>query len=165
MISIRSLLSTDIEAFTALRLEGIELFPDAFLLTSAEAMAVRPAQLVNWLESGDCFGLFIDGCLMGFAAIAQHRWTRTHHRASVGPFYTRPETHGKGGAQALIDHLCAAARARGIEQLELWVYSGNERATAFYLRNGFRQMGVMPRAVILDGNDQDDLLMVKALHT
>jgi GNAT superfamily N-acetyltransferase len=49
--------------------------------------------------------------------------------------------HGSGIGQALHDRLVAEFRAWGSSTAHLWVVDGNERAQAFYRRNGWHHDG------------------------
>ena len=56
------------------------------------------------------------------------------------------------------------AKERGIEQLELEVMEGNDRAIRLYEKFGFERFGVRPNAIHLkDGTRPRELLMVKVL--
>ncbi len=162
-MSVRVLGPDDTEAFIALRVEGIDLFPDAFMLTRAEAEQAAPGKIADWLDQGECFGHFTGDRLTGFAAMAQRPWATAKHRANIGPYYVTPDQQGKSAAQALMDAMVTQAGALGVVQLELWVWSGNPCAIRFYTRNGFAHMGTMPRAVIVSGQDRDDFFFVRHL--
>lgn len=162
-MSVRVLTADDAGAFIALRLEGVELFPAAFLLTRAEAESANPDGVRRWLETGQAYGLSDGDQLVGFCSLARQPWATARHRATVGPFYVTPSFQGAGGAQKLMECVVSDSRAMGIKQLELWVWSGNPRAIAFYHRNGFQQMGILPRAVIAEGEGRDDFFLVRHL--
>jgi ribosomal protein S18 acetylase RimI-like enzyme len=51
--------------------------------------------------------------------------------------WVNPATRGQGLADRLIAAVCDLAREQGAVELELWVTLGNDRARAFYQRNGF----------------------------
>ena len=56
------------------------------------------------------------------------------------------------------------AKERGVEQLELEVMEGNDRAIRLYEKFGFERFGVRPNAIHLkDGTRLRELLMVKVL--
>lgn len=160
---IRALTAADLGGFKALRLEGIRSYPEAFLLTEAEALSAPDAALARWLESGAAHGVFEEERLIGFAGLALRMQDGLRHRAAVGPFYVTPSAQGTGAAQALMEHLTRMARAQGARQLELWVWEGNARARVFYAAQGFAKTGRLPRAVIRGGLATDDLLLVRML--
>jgi ribosomal protein S18 acetylase RimI-like enzyme len=69
--------------------------------------------------------------------------------------------HGTGTGRGLLDTAVAAARAAGAGRLLLGVYGGNDRAMAFYTRQGFHQAGV--RKFLVGANEYDDLVLARAL--
>lgn len=159
-MSARALEPHDLAALTALRLEGIRLFPQAFLLTEAEALTAAEDAMLGWINSGNAFGIFDKTTLVGFAGLKGQGFAMSQHRAHVGPFYVTPDYHGLGMADLLLEHLMDVARARRATQVELWVAEANARARAFYASHGFTSMGRIPNAVIQDGTSHDDLFMV-----
>jgi GNAT superfamily N-acetyltransferase len=164
-VKARALTPEDLSALSALRLEGIRLYPNAFLLTEAEAVQAPQTQILNWLMSGNVHGVTDGRRLVGFAGMHGQGFALSRHRMHVGPFYVTPERHGTGAAELLLDHLVDTARAARASQLELWVAEGNMQARAFYAKHGFAAHGRIPSAVILDGVRSDDLFMVRNLRT
>lgn len=75
----------------------------------------------------------------------------------VWRFYVDRPWHGRGVAQALMDAVAGAARARDARSVWLSVWSRNDRAKAFYSRCGFRQVGTT--TFVLGTDVQDDLVM------
>lgn len=74
-----------------------------------------------------------------------------------------PAWRGRRLGRRLAEATIAAARARGIERIELEVFATNERAIALYERLGFAREGVKRRARKLDGTYDDDLMMALLL--
>lgn len=159
-MSCRALEAGDLPALAALRLEGIQLFPDAFLLTEAEALAAPEDALQRWIDTGNAYGVFARGVLVGFAGLRGQDFAASRHRIHMGPFYVTPGHQGAGVADLLLEHLLAVARAAKATQMELWVAEANTRARAFYARFGFVAVGRIPAAVMQDGTPRDDLFMV-----
>ena len=54
--------------------------------------------------------------------------------------YTDPELTGHGIGASLIDWAMAEARARGADEMQLSVWSGNHGAQKFYARYGFAKV-------------------------
>ena len=76
--------------------------------------------------------------------------------------YVLSRFHGPHGpGQALMDAAVEQARAQGKQRLLLGVHRGNERAIAFYRRNGFDDVGV--RTFQVGPNVFDDLVLGRAL--
>ena len=70
-----------------------------------------------------------------------------------------PEIHGRGIGRRLAEMAIDAARARGIERVELEVFASNTRAIRLYERLGFAHEGVRRRARKLDGVYDDNVMM------
>ena len=66
--------------------------------------------------------------------------------------------HGSGIAVALTDWLVAEARARGVQDLYLSVFTENPRAQAFYRRYGFYEVG---RYSFMVGDHADEDLVMR----
>ena len=79
--------------------------------------------------------------------------------AEVVRFYVDRPWHGRGVAAPLMD-ACAAA-ARDADALWLLVYRINERALAFYRKQGFAAVGTHPYH--FGGEVHDDIVMVRML--
>lgn len=54
--------------------------------------------------------------------------------------YTAPDATGMGIGAALMDFALAEARARGADEIQLSVFSGNDGAQRFYARYGFAKV-------------------------
>ncbi|MFA7763265.1 N-acetyltransferase family protein [Streptomyces sp. NPDC048723] len=70
---------------------------------------------------------------------------------------------GSGVGQALVEAVCAAARARGARRINLRVLGHNEPAQQLYRRCGFAVVGVLPEEFLLDGAYVDDVWMSRSL--
>lgn len=75
--------------------------------------------------------------------------------------YVLHRFHGDGVGPALLDAAVEAARASGARRMLLGAYGGNERAIAFYKRNGFAQVGT--RVFRVGDNDYDDVVLARDL--
>lgn len=106
-----------------------------------------------------------EGQLAGYAQV----------RANAGPdcvegimplelmrFYVAAPWQGQGVAQALMQSVATAARARGAQTLWLGVWERNERAKSFYRKCGFRDVGSQP--FVLGTDTQTDRVMVLPLN-
>jgi diamine N-acetyltransferase len=82
--------------------------------------------------------------LVGYA----HLGSESPPESVVGPvplelkrLYVARAWHGRGVAQALMNAVLDAARARGAKTLWLGVWERNSRAVAFYEKHGFTRVG------------------------
>ncbi len=91
-----------------------------------------------------------DGKIIGTCEIRASRRLRTKHRGELA-IAVRKEFWGKGVAQHLFGFAVSEARERGIKKISLSVRKDNERAIAFYKRNGFVSEGTDPMLLFIDG--------------
>ncbi len=160
-MKVRRLTGRDAAGWQTLRLDSLARFPDAFLTTHAEAVAVPPKVIAARLDDGLTFGIDDDDALIGIGSLIRMPGAQCRHRAELGAFYVRPAVQGSGAASALMEGMVAAALERGIWQLELFVAASNARAIAFYRRHGFAEVGRIPNATVADGMTETDIIMLR----
>jgi ribosomal protein S18 acetylase RimI-like enzyme len=79
--------------------------------------------------------------------------------------HVHPDAQGKGVGRELFRALVDAARAQGLQRLELYVRADNPRAVALYRSEGFVVEGVRRAFVRPPGRPAvDDLVMARFLH-
>jgi diamine N-acetyltransferase len=76
-------------------------------------------------------------------------------------FYVDRDWHGKGIAQALMQQAVAGAAVAAADSIWLGVWSKNERARAYYVKSGYRQIG--ETTFTLGTDPQLDLVMYQPL--
>ena len=89
-------------------------------------------------------------------AVVRHPWLRG---AYIELFAVLPDAQGQGVGGALLDRLESTWRGR-TANLWLLVSGFNVAARGFYLRHGFREIGIIPDLII---PAQDEVLMRKVL--
>ena len=67
-------------------------------------------------------------------------YARGKHSVELKQLYTAPAATGHGIGAALMDWAMAEARARGADEMQLSVWSGNHGAQRFYARYGFEKI-------------------------
>ena len=70
-----------------------------------------------------------------------------------------PEYRGKGIGRRLMETTIADAFSKGLERIELEVFSSNERAADLYRKLGFVEEGRKRRARFIDGEYADNIVM------
>ena len=80
------------------------------------------------------------------------------HVGQIGTFLL-PEWRGRGVGLQLWNVTEAFAREHGYRKLAIQVRGSNARAQAFYRALGFRECGRLTRQVIIDGVEDDEVLM------
>ena len=140
-----------------------------FLLRSPEECTMtldEERRFIGWInDSPDNMMIVctVEGELAGNCQISFMKKRKTMHRASVA-IALRRKFWGLGIGTMLMTELVAAARERGIRQIELEFVEGNHRARALYEKLGFRLVGMRPNAYRLsDGGMRHEYIMVKEL--
>lgn len=102
--------------------------------------------------------------LVGYAHLA----SESIPEAVLGPaplelkrLYVARAWHGRAVAQALMDAVLDAARARGAKTLWLGVWERNPRAMAFYEKYGFTRVG--EHSFVLGSDVQTDWVLARSL--
>lgn len=157
-INTRPLTPADAEAFAALRLHGIQTYPNAFLLTEDEARQTPIERVAQFMSHG-LYGAFDGVRLVGFIGLRTFPWTQTAHRAEMGPFYVHPDYHGTQVADVLMTD--ALTHIPDVTQVELWVEASNHRARGFYTKHGFAKIGTLPSAVRMGSETFNDVHMLR----
>ena len=111
-------------------------------------MEEERAWIENSLNSPDQMMIVceIDGQIAGNCQIAFQPQAKTRHRASLA-IALRQKYWSRGIGAAMFRELIAAARQRGVTQLELDYIEGNDRGRALYEKMGFRPWGELPNGV------------------
>jgi ribosomal protein S18 acetylase RimI-like enzyme len=84
--------------------------------------------------------------------------TSMAHVGQVGTFLL-PERRGRGVGRQLWSATELFARDAGYRKLVIQVRASNTSALAFYLRLGFQECGRLTRQVMIDGVEDDEVLM------
>lgn len=85
------------------------------------------------------------------------------HRGYLG-MSIRQKYVGMGLGSFMMKVALEQAKANGFEQVELGVFSDNDRARHVYKKMGFKEYGMNPRAFKLkDGTYRDEIIMVNFL--
>jgi RimJ/RimL family protein N-acetyltransferase len=157
---VRQLTPADAEAFRALHLEALEKYPAAFAMAYEEECDLPLTEFQTRLERLIVFGGFVAGALAGIATLQCQPLMKRRHMAMVWGMYVKDTFRGSGLATAIFQSVIARAE-REVDQLELYVAVGNDRASQFYKRFGFEPYGVMRRSLRVKGVDYDAEMMVR----
>ncbi len=102
-------------------------------VTPEQQAGVWKARLTNLPEQHAAFVVEHDDVVVGFA----FGQLDAESGAELNAIHVLPECQGTGAGQALMD----AFASWGVTNAHLHVIEGNERAQAFYRRNGWRLCG------------------------
>jgi ribosomal protein S18 acetylase RimI-like enzyme len=165
-VEIRPIRRDEAPVWRALRLEGLINHPEAFGWSAEEFDALSLSELTASIPApgGDdiLFGVYEDGALGGCAGFFRDTSLKGRHKGTLWGVYLRPALRGRGLGVALVDAVIAHAAAR-VELLKCVVNPENRGAWALYRSRGFATYGVEPRALRVNGRDQDDELMMLVL--
>lgn len=136
-------------------------YSDEFTITAEQEATYLERQLV----SPDVLMLVceVEGKLAGNCQLDLNRWRKTRHRGQVAIALLK-DYWGLGIGTAMFEEMIEKARQEKLEQLELEVIEGNQRAIGLYHKMGFVCTGEKPNAIRLeDGSSLKELMMVKVL--
>ena len=107
---------------------------------------------------------FINDELAGNVGIScAGNFAKLKHRAELG-ISIKEKFWNKGIGSILIKEIIEQAKIMGYEQIELGVFSDNEKAMALYKKHGFEVWGNIKNAYKLkDGTYRDEIIMGKKL--
>lgn len=161
MTDIRRLEASDAGAYREIRLEGLELHPEAFGASfDTEAMAA-PDFFIDRLQSNTVFGGFDSNALLGVAGYYIEKSPKECHKAMLFGMYVRKAARGRGLGQSLVRAVLNDARSR-TESIRLTVEATNTAARHLYEQCGFTVYGTEPRSLQVKGRYYDELLMYLA---
>ena len=101
-----------------------------------------------------------DGRIIGYALLIQHD---DNPEIELSKFYVLPGWHGSGASTLLMAAVLDWGSASGARALTLGVNRGNERAQAFYRKQGFAITGT--RTFDLGWSIENDFVMTRKLST
>jgi ribosomal protein S18 acetylase RimI-like enzyme len=99
-----------------------------------------------------------DDEVAGWCDIVRRSMEGFRHAGRMG-MGVLPGYRGAGVGRRLLTETLGAARALGMERVDLEVFASNEAAIALYRKLGFVVEGIKRRARKLDGEYDDDLIM------
>ena len=160
-VVIRPIAIADIEQFrdvtdVVMRERAYLAFVEGFPIDEAAAFVARNVRLGNPQLVADDAGRIVGWCDIRRETIPVYA-----HVGHLG-MGLLPEYHGRGVGERLIRASIDAARAAGLERIELTVYARNVRAAALYRKVGFAHEGTRVRGKKLDG-EYDDVHMMGML--
>jgi ribosomal protein S18 acetylase RimI-like enzyme len=161
---IRRLLASDAAAFQALRLAALKESPSAFGSSYEDEHATPIETIAANLVQRNLFGAFEGDALAGMIGVGRDSAAKARHKATIRAMYVAPDQRGKGLGRQLLEHALGFAKAMdGVCQVTLDVTADNAAAMALYASHGFIIYGKEPRAMLVDGQFHDTVLMVHML--
>ncbi|AZQ47419.1 GNAT family N-acetyltransferase [Bacillus albus] len=162
---IRLLTKEDAKQYWELRLQALQVNPEAFVTTYEEAIRQQnPIKRVenNLTAATSCtFGAFNEkNQLVGVVTLLTEEKEAYKHKGHIIAMYVDASNRRSGLARELIRKAIERAREMNLEQLTLGVVSTNEPAKKLYESMGFQTYGIEKRALKINGVYSDDEYMV-----
>jgi ribosomal protein S18 acetylase RimI-like enzyme len=163
-MQVRTLGPADAAAFHALRLRGLQEFPDAFASSFEEEAPLALEEIAKRLEPRDdraVFGSYAGDLLCGVVGIQREGMAKLRHKAVLWGMYVAPEARRAGHGEALIRFALQHAWAKlQVAQVNLGAHTLNEDALRLYRKVGFEVFGTEVGSLRVNGQPQDEYHMV-----
>ncbi len=159
-ITIRQLLPDDFAILKDVRLEALQLHPEAYSSAYEDWVKFSDEEWRARLNA-PVFAAFDDDTAVGLIGLWLQAGARTEHRAIVVMVYVKSDRRGQGIAQKLLQAVESYARDNGISQLELSVLAENQTAWRLYKREGYTEFGRRPNWISLNGQMYDEVMMLR----
>ncbi|PAD24023.1 GNAT family N-acetyltransferase [Niallia circulans] len=162
-MEIRQLRHDDAEAYFALRLEALQINPEAFGSSYEEEKDYPLSRTQSRLSdpASYVYGAFVEKDLVGVVTLMRETKIKMSHRANIYAVYVTPKRRGKGVAKQLLKATIEKSRdLQGIEQVYLAVVAENTAAKKVYRAFGFETYGIDRKAIKINGKYYDEELMV-----
>lgn len=105
-----------------------------------------------------------DGCVLGYAYVAQFRDRAAYRFSCEDSIYLAPQALGRGHGGRLLDALLEASRAAGFRRMFAVIGdSANTASIALHARRGFAHAGRFDRAGHKFGRDLDIVFMQREM--
>ncbi len=104
-----------------------------------------------------------DKQIVGVITLSGSNRRRIMHKGELG-ISVKKQFWGKGIGTALMEECLKIAKQKGFKKIQLEVMSNNDRAIALYKKFGFEVEGVKRKAVFVDGEYIDLVMMGKWLE-
>lgn len=161
-VQVRRLMPADARLYREIRLEALQLSPEAFGSSFEQEGAQSLGYFEEALTKADVFGAFRETALVGIAGYRTQAGAKQAHKGMLWGMYVRPLARGSGVAKHLVKAVLDHARER-VELIQLTVVSDNETAQRLYRHFGFVAYGHEVRSLKQGGRYYDELLMAVAL--
>lgn len=109
-------------------------------------------------EANHYFLIFWEENIAGYSKIIFNNQTGI---AKLDRFYFLKDFHGKGLAKNLLSHNIELSKKMQQSSLQLYTWVGNERAIAFYTKNGFQIIGAYDFPISPNRKNPNHLMELK----
>jgi ribosomal protein S18 acetylase RimI-like enzyme len=163
---VRQLGAADAEEFRRVRLDALQLHPEAFAASYEDECALDAAQFAERLATQGLtrFGAFAQQEMVGLIGLLVSGGSKLRHKAHLFSMYVAAGHRRTGLADRLVQTVIDAARDDGALVLQLTVTVGNAPAQHLYRRMGFKGYGIERRALKVGDRFYDEELMALDLN-
>lgn len=159
---VRRIAAEEAELYKDIRLEMLRLNPESFGEAHGDALKKEIEFYEDRLKGGYVAGCFKDGKIVATAGVYEPLENKKRHKAVLWGVYTTPEYRGQGIGRALCKNALDNV-SEAIELIQLSVVKGKDTALGLYKDLGFKEYGLEEKALKIDGQYYDEILMVKFL--
>ncbi|MDY8024661.1 N-acetyltransferase [Paenibacillus polymyxa] len=164
MILIRNIQPADVEAYWNLRLEALQMNPEAFGTSYEEAALVPLSDVVKQIQNKRdhyILGAFTkDHQLVGMTGFRREQKIKTQHKGAIWGVYVPSTYRGQGIAKKLLLEVISQGRkVEGLKQINLSVVTTNQAAVKLYRKLGFETYGIEKNALEYHGQGYDEEFM------
>jgi GNAT superfamily N-acetyltransferase len=162
-IEIRKLLPSEALAYRRIRLEALQLCPEAFGSTFETENAQPLEHFAERVTNSTVFAAYRNSELVGMAGFARRQGLKEAHKGFLWGMYVRSDERNKGIGKRLIEAVIECARQQ-VELIQLTVVSGNQVARRLYASLGFIEYGIERNSLKQGGLYYHEILMARELQ-
>jgi RimJ/RimL family protein N-acetyltransferase len=163
---IRALTGDDWRDWHVLRLEALQLHPEAFAASYEEEAGFGERHLRDMVEKHQTFAAYVKSAAVGICGFFREQGARREHIGHFFGMYLKKEWRGQGIGdelvKAVIDH-AKTLRSQGLTQVYSSVVVENTAACKLYQKCGYRIYGTEARALKAGDRFYDEYLLVRDL--
>jgi len=161
MIEIIKLEESRWKEYKSLRLFALKNENFAFLSKYEDELKLKPKDWKKRIFSG----IFAqeNEKLIGTVACVFSKKEKTKHVAELVALYVLPDYRKKGVAKKLLNYFVQGCKENNIKKIKLDVISKNIPAKKFYLKNGFKIVGIFKKEFFVNGKYLDCIAMEKQI--
>lgn len=113
-------------------------------------------------ENVSTFGAFSSNQMIGICVVVYNPRSKMKHLATLHSMYVKKEHRGKGIGKKLIEFAEKSSKNKGVQRMNLSVVSSNTSAINLYTKLGFKEYGLEPDTIKVDGDYYSLTLMTKS---